>query len=322
MGAKSLTDKLLSEQRVIITGGSGFIGSRLALRLADDGATVLAVDRLTGKHDEISAESKFDRAILDLSDLASVIDCIQSFCPDTIIHLACAPDAAEDSNQLRKSIDGNLRLTVNVLDAFREFGAGLFILGDSSKVYGNSIVPYHSGLVPDPISSYAIGKCAAWNYCRYFERLYGMKVVSVRPSLIYGPDQAFNIMTHAMTCVLRSDPVIRLSGGHQTRDPLFIDDALDAYVAVVSNGCRLSGKIVNIGGGHEITIFDLVERIVRLMDGNSRVEADPSSLRATEILRSYCDNAEAFDWLGWRPAVDLDTGLRRMIDSFRRSSAS
>jgi len=125
-------------------------------------------------------------------------------------------------------------------------------------------------------------------------------------------------MTYAMTSVLRSDPVIRLSGGHQTRDPLFIDDALDAYIAVASNGCRLSGKVVNIGGGHEITIVDLVKRIVRLMSGESRVEADPSSLRPTEILRSYCDNAEAFDWLGWRPAVDLDTGLMKTIDSFRK----
>jgi len=184
MGVKSLIDKPLSEQRVIITGGSGFIGSKLASRMASDGAEVLTVDRLTDPYNEKSAASKIKRAILDLSDRELVVDCIRSFCPDTIIHLACAPDAAEDSNQISRSIDGNLRLTVNVLDAFHEVGAGLFILGDSSKVYGNSIVPYHSGLVPDPISSYAIGKCAAWNYCRYFERLYEMRVVSVRPSLI------------------------------------------------------------------------------------------------------------------------------------------
>jgi UDP-glucuronate 4-epimerase len=314
-----LSDLPFDELRVLVSGSAGFIGSQLVPRIVGDGAQVLAVDRSPHRTVHVSPSTNLSFAEVDLSDRNAVFDCVKSFRPNTIVHLACAPDAAENSLQLSKSVDFNLRLTVNLLEAFQEYGSGLFVFGDSSKVYGNSTVPYHSELLSDPISSYAIGKSAAWHYCRFFERLHGMKVVSVRPTIIYGPEQAFNIVTYAVQSVLRSEPIIKLAGGQQTRDPLFIDDAVEAFRIVVKKGRCLSGKVINIGGGFEISVYDLVKRIVQIMKGESRVVADATGIRSTEILRSYCDNAEASAWLGWQPAVDLNEGLRRTIEYYYSS---
>lgn len=304
----------LNGKRVLVTGGAGFIGSRLVARLAKEQAEVLAVDSVSRGLPPADGQFDWQFRQLDLGDAAAVADCFSDFLPQVVYHLASAPDQEENFPQLLKSIYSNQLLTIHTLEAFRKFPGELFVFADSAKVYGNSGVPHEGARELDPRSSYAIGKCASWQYCLYYQRLYGMNVVALRPTLTYGPGQPRNLMTVVVESVLEQQPILPLAGGHQTRDPLYVDDAVSAYVIAGQRGAQLAGRAFNVGGGREISVFDLVSLIVRLMDGKTVPQAQPAAIRPTESLRSFCDNSEAHHWLGWKPQVELQTGLRRTID--------
>lgn len=311
---RELLDSSLKGKRVLVTGGDGFIGSRLVERLAAERAEVLAVDQVCRRL-PLVATSGWQFEQLDLGEPDAVANCVRHFRPQLVYHLASAPDRQEDFGQVLRSVDSNLRLTIHVLEAFRLHPGELFVFADSAKVYGNSGVPHEAARELNPLSSYAIGKCASWQYCQYYQRLYGLNVVALRPTLTYGPGQPRNLMTVVVESVLEQQAVLPLAGGHQTRDPLYVDDAVSAYLAAGQRGAQLSGRAINVGGGREISVVDLVTLMIHLMGGQTVPQADPSQIRPTETLRSYCNNTDAEKWLGWQPRVDLETGLQRTIES-------
>jgi UDP-glucose 4-epimerase len=313
MTQTSMTEAVLAGARVLVTGGNGFIGSHLIRRLVQEGAEVVALDVAARRQTETDLPWRLTFLEVNLGDAEAVAEVVEAFAPQILFHLASTSDARECFEQVKASVHGNLLLTVNVLEAFRRREGGLFIYGDSSKVYGNSDVPYSQSLSPNPLSSYAIAKSAGWDFCRYYARLYGISTVSVRPTLIYGPGQPFNLVSYVIGCVLANKELIRLDGGSQTRDLLYIDDAVSAYLAVARHGHRLGGNVINIGGGCEWSVADLARKIIRLMDSNVQVQADMARMRPTEMRRSYCDNTEAEQMLGWRPLTDLETGLKQTI---------
>ena len=308
----------LNGKRVLVTGANGFIGSHLVESLVHAGADVLGVDR------EHKLESKNDCSaplqLLDLANVQETVAVFEDFRPQYVYHLASAADGAEDFAQVRRSIDGGIVLTVNLLEAFRLFPGDLFVFGDSSKVYGDPGVAYRESLPEAPLSSYAIAKSAAWQFCKYHRRIYGTNVVSVRPTLVYGPGQPKNLIAYVVDAIMTGHSEIRLMGGQQTRDPLYCGDLLNAYMALPEFADRVSGRIINLGGGREISVFELVQLIVRLLDSDIRIQVDPSNLRPTESMRSFCSNDDAFRLLGWKPEVDLESGLKDVIFNYVDSS--
>jgi UDP-glucose 4-epimerase len=118
------------------------------------------------------------------------------------------------------------------------------------------------------------------------------------------------------------EKAIRLDGGDQTRDPLYVDDAVDAFIHAAHAGAKLAGRVINIGGGEEQTVEQLARRIVQWMNSSVPVVSAPCRRRPTEISRSFCDNAEAAQLLGWQPRTDLETGVRRTIDFITASRQS
>ena len=114
--------------------------------------------------------------------------------------------------------------------------------------------------------------------------------------------------------VLDGATEVRLDGGSQTRDPLFIDDAVDAFLAAARLGESLNGRVVNLGGGQETSVQDLAQLTVELTGSKARVVCCPARARPTEMWRSFCDNAEAQEMTGWRPQTPLRAGLQKTID--------
>ncbi|HTY24968.1 MAG TPA: GDP-mannose 4,6-dehydratase, partial [Desulfomonilaceae bacterium] len=123
-----------------------------------------------------------------------------------------------------------------------------------------------------------------------------------------------NLIGRVIDAVLDGQPVLKLDGGSQTRDPLYIHDAVRAYAAIAEKGRELSGRIINISGGFEITVADLALLIVELMGSKMRVETDLTRMRPTETMRSYCENQEAFEAIGWKPQVSLREGLKETVE--------
>ena len=302
----------LAGRRVAVVGATGFIGSHLTERLVWNGANVLAVTRSVNRLENLkSVVGECQVTVADILDRQSIGDSLRDFKPETVYHLAADVDASESFGHMTKCLESNAIGTANVLEAAHGGGAELVVYGDSSKVYGNGPVPYRESQPEAPICSYAVGKCAGWQLCRLVRSLTGMAVSSLRPTFVYGPRQNPNLITYVEKCARLGQPV-RLMGGSQTRDLLYVGDAVRAFIATATEHAAW-GRAIPIGGGCEITVARLCRKILELLDSRVAIIADAQKPRQTEIWRSYCDNAEARELLGWSPEVSLTQGLRSTL---------
>ena len=156
-------------------------------------------------------------------------------------------------------------------------------------------------------------KTSPKNTAKLYVGLYGVKVTGIRPTLIYGPGEGFNLIEYVLNCVAENQPQIMLDGGTQTRDPLYISDAVRAYIAAADNIDSVLGKAINIGGGTEFSIHDIAAAIVSIAGGDAEIVDRPGKSRPTEIWRSACDNSDAFEKLGWTPEVTMEMGIDRVV---------
>jgi UDP-glucose 4-epimerase len=295
---------------VLVTGAGGFIGSALTARLHAAG------DRVTGLlRPQRAAPPALDGCALeycDLRDAPALCALLERLRPEIVFHLASSPDAAESFAHSRATVENNLGATLNLLEAFRAGGAGgVLVYGDSCKSYGNVAVPYGEDSADWPNSSYAITKSAGWSFCRLYAHLHGFAAVAIRPTLLYGPGQGFNLLSYLHRAARDGQREIALMGGSQTRDPLYIDDAVDAYIAAAR--VDLDQQVIPVGGGEEHTVLDIAAAFVALIAPQSSIVCSQDAMRPTEILRSFSDNRVAGELLKWRPQVTIEEGFRRTI---------
>ncbi len=305
----------VTDRRVAVIGATGFIGSHLTERLVAEGARVLALARSArrvGNLEAVRADVEF--VTCDIMGSDGVTDLLTRFAPDTVFHLADHPDGPEDFAQMRRALVMNGLGTVAALEAARSSGADLFVYGDSAKVYGNGPAPYRMNQPVQPICSYAIGKAAAWQLCQLAQSSGGPAVVGLRPTLVYGPRQGMNLVEYVRSCAQARRPA-RLLGGHQTRDPLFIGDVVDAFLRVAVTP-EARGQAIPVGGGHEMSVLDLARAVIAAIGTDGVVETSLET-RPTEIWRCVADNTDAGRVLGWRPATTLQDGLARTFAQAR-----
>jgi nucleoside-diphosphate-sugar epimerase len=305
---------------VAIIGASGFIGSHLTERLIREGAEVLALIRGFSRVGNLaSASADCALAVCDICDRDQIVGLMRRFKPDIVYHLAGHPDAGESMAHIAECMRVNGVGAANVLEAARDCGSRLLVYGDSTKVYGNGPVPHRCDAPVQPICSYAIVKAAAWQLYTLATSFSDLKVVGLRPTFIYGPRQNHNVIAYARECAIAGRP-IRLQGGSITRDPLYIDDAIDAFVAAAVTP-EAWGHSIPIGGGHELTVSSLCAAVLTAMNASAPIVPGAEKERATEIWRSYCDNSEAGRLLDWRPRTSLADGLARTVAAWARGSA-
>ena len=301
-------------RRIAVIGGTGFIGSHLTEQLVSQGADVLAVARTQARLSQLSAvRSGCVVALADICDPCAIARVLRRFRPHIVFFMASHPDDRESFRQIAECVRTNLLGLLNTLQAASAAGTEIFVYGDSAKDYGNLEVPYQAGHPANPVCSYAIFKTAGWQLCQLVAGFTPMKTVALRPTLVYGPRQTRNIITYVRDCVAAGRHVL-LMGGTQTRDPLYVDDAVRAYVAAALEPAAW-GKAIPIGGGQELTVTSLCEAAVAALGGSVAVVAGAEQARATEIWRSRSDNTDALHLLGWRPEVALSEGLSRTVRS-------
>lgn len=295
--------------RVLVTGASGFIGCHVARRLLEMGAAVTGLSR----QGRVPTHWPQPAQLLgcNLASREQVLKVVQLVAPHYVFHLAAHPDGPENSQHTRDVLEINVMGVANLLEALVGLPAVTLIYGDSAKVYGNAGVPYRLGQALEPLSTYAVSKVAGWGLVDVCRRVHGVRAVGLRPTLVYGPGQGFNLFTFIAKAVVSGRREIELAGGAQTRDPLYIDDAVDAFVAAAMHADALNGSNLPISGGHEYSVLDAAELAIRVWGGSLRVVCCPTAVRPTETMRSWCENDDACRALGWAPAVPLEEGLRR-----------
>lgn len=303
--------------RAIVTGGAGFVGSHLAERLHRDGHEVLVIDNLSSGTERLEVLSS-QGITIDTTDIRQerLLRVIGDFAPAAILHLAAQIDVrvsvADPIHDAKVNIVGTLR----VLEAARQAGARVVFSSSGGTIYGEAEPPTPEDSTGLPTSPYGISKRVADDYLRFYRDVRGLEFVSLALANIYGPRQdphgEAGVVAIFANKLLRREPCTIYGDGKQTRDFLFVDDAVEAFIRGLDKG---EGERINVGSGVETTIADLYAAMASI----AQVEADPlfEPERPGELQRSALDIRKAKAVLGWQPRVGLEEGLGRTIESFR-----
>ncbi len=313
----------MKDKRVVVTGGSGFIGSHLVKRLLEQGAQVAVTVRYGNVIKNERLREEWTRLKVIEADLRNrgALEDVRKFDPHVVFHLAAYNHVGESFRQVEECFDVNAKGTANLLDMVP--GTESFIYMSTSEVYGHqSGVPFVETMNPEPISPYAITKYSGELYCRMKQRMKGSgRIVVLRPFNAYGPYQSSKaIIPELIINCLKGRP-IRTTKGEQTREFNYVGNLVDGLIDAASDKSTIEGP-VNLASGEEVAIRDLVKKIAALTDTKSSIEIGALEYRPTEIWRMFADSSRARSLFGWTPRVNLDEGLKLTVEWYRQYLSS
>jgi nucleoside-diphosphate-sugar epimerase len=292
----------------LITGASGFIGSALASRLVDLGVRVTGV----ATRPRNGLDPRIAWSYGDLADTHFVKDLLARSAPEVVFHLASHVTGTRDLAAVLPTFHSNLASTVNLLTHGQEMGLHRIILTGSLEEPTDKEAA--EGLVLQ--SPYAASKWAAAGYAKLFHALYGTPVVIARLFMVYGPAQ--RDLTKLIPYVIRAfvaGEAPRLSSGKRPVDWIYVDDVVDAYLAMATAE-GIEGSSLDVGSGTLVTIREVVERL-RALTGTD--VAPQWGALPDRPLERVCtaDVQTTTRRTGWRPSVTLAEGLARTVAWYR-----
>jgi UDP-glucose 4-epimerase len=296
--------------RVLVTGGAGFIGSHLIDALLDRGAEVSMADHLHRSPKPWFGEALLRGAqlyVADLRDLPALRPAFAAARPEVVLHLAAQVDVRLSVADPAFDAQVNVAGTVSVLEAAREVGARRVVMASTAAVYGDPRdLPTPESAPIAPLSPYGTSKAAAEWYLAQYRRLHGISTLALRMANVYGPRQdpqgEAGVVSIFSGLAASGARATVFGDGKQTRDYVFVDDVVDAWLAAAASD--VTGAL-NISTGIETSVRELAEAL--------DLSYDFAPGRVGEIERSCLDPSAAAAQLGWRPAVPLATGLRRTL---------
>lgn len=315
----------LAGARVLITGGAGFIGSRLVRHLLDHGAEVTVVDNLVNGRRENLDGLTGDRLQLIVADIRESRRMAEVMVGvDVVFHLACL-GVRHSIHSPNENHEVNATATLRLLSAARDGNARRFVYVSSSEVYGTALwVPMSEEHPTFPVTVYGAAKLAGECYTRAFYRTYGYPTVVVRPFNAYGErchheGDSGEVIPRFMLHCLSGRPMRVFGDGTQTRDFTYVADTVWGILrAGFVDGAV--GHTINLGTGREITISDLAREVATAARVDDAVSYDAP--RPGDVLRLYADITKARKLLGFNPQVTLQDGLRRLKDWYLSLSQS
>lgn len=298
--------------RVIVTGGAGFIGSHLcdAFRVRGDEVTV--IDDLSHGHASRLPEGVdlYQQSVLDESRLSALVAQIR---PELICHLAAQVDVRVSVASPHADAEANVIGTVNLLEAARGVDARILFSSTGGAIYGaDAPVPSPESTPPAPTSPYGVAKYCAEQYITLYNRLYGASHSILRFANVYGPRQGSSgeagVVSVFCANSIRGMPLTVFGDGRQTRDFVYVNDCITAFLAAADYG---KAGIWNIGTGTQVSVLELVDLVTRLTCNHSEPVFAPA--RKGELVRSALSWELAARELGWRPVTLLVDGVHSVI---------
>lgn len=302
-----------TDRRILVTGGAGFIGANLVRALVGRGAKVRVMDNLfTGRRENILGlpVDFFEGDVERYKDVLSAMDGC-----DTVFHLA-ARNIVVSTSSPDKDLATNVIGTFNVLRAAKELHVRRVVYASSASVYGNArYLPINEDDEKIILNPYAASKMAGEHYCSAFFETYGVPVVIVRYSNVYGPFQSplnpyCGVVAKFFDWALREEPLMIHGDGLQTRDFTYVEDAVEGTIAAAS---APPGMVFNLGSGFETSIRELARQVLSLTGSKSPlVYVDR---RDIDNVRRRVLNVElARKVLRWSPRFTLEQGLARTLE--------
>lgn len=313
----ALTDK------VLVTGGAGFIGSNLAEELIRQGAQVTIIDDLTTGFrenlDEINGD--FDFIEGDINDDSALSKAIEGV--EVVFHQAALPSVPRSVDDPRETHRVCLDGTFNLLVKSKTSGVKRFVYAASSSAYGDQpVLPKVETMRPDPLSPYAVAKLAGEYYCRAFHNVYGLETISLRYFNVFGPRQNpasmySGVISRFIDALLTGKPAVIYGDGEQSRDFTYIDNVVDANLKAAEAPIGL-GETMNVANGARITLNELLD-LLKKITGRPDAVADHQPRRSGDVKHSQADNTRAIECLGYKELVGLEVGLGKTIEWWKSS---
>ncbi len=310
------------DRPVLVTGGTGLVGSWLTRRLMESGADVVCLIRDWVPQSEVVRSGTLDRVKVvrgDICDREILERTLGEYEVNTVFHLAAQTIVGIANRNPVSTFESNIQGTWNVLEACRRSPlVKAIVIASSDKAYGDQEkLPYSENTPLEGRHPYDVSKSCADLIAQAYGVTYGLPVAITRCGNFYGGgDLNWNrIVPGTIRSIIRGQrPVIR-SDGQYIRDYFYVEDGAACYMLLaerlVLDTERVRGQSYNFSNEIQVTVTELVERILRNMD--SSLEPDIRNEASNEIRHQYLSAARARAELGWRPLFTLDEGLKRTI---------
>lgn len=314
----------LRGKKVLVTGSCGFIGSHLVEKLIEEGCSVRAFvlynsfNRL-GWLDSFPEEKlkKLEIMLGDVRDPGNVREAMKGV--DVVFHLAALIGIPFSYHSPESYLDTNIRGTLNILQSARDNGVKKVLATSTSEVYGTALyAPIDEKHPRQAQSPYSATKIAADAIAYSFYRSFGLPVTIVRPFNTYGPRQSARaVIPTIITQLLSGKKEIKLGNLHPTRDLVFVKDAADAFVQIARSD-KTTGEEINIATGSEISIKDLAQKLIGMINPHAKIVSDNKRLRPkkSEVERLVGTNSKIRRLTKWRPEHSLSDGLEETVRWF------
>jgi UDP-glucuronate 4-epimerase len=323
-------------QRILLTGGAGFIGSFVAEALLAPGAQLAIVDNLDSFYaapwkranlEDVRRAGAFDLYEADIRDYEGLKKIFAAARPEAVIHLAARAGVRPSIEQPRLYEEVNVGATVNLLELAREFGVRQFVFGSSSSVYGaTSRAPFsedHFEL--RPISPYAATKLSCELLGHTYAHLYRLPVICLRFFTVYGPRQRPDLAIHKFTALMEAGrPVPVFGDGNTGRDYTYVDDIVAGVLAALEFAPQPAAgdapfEVFNLGNSHPVKLNDLITLLERAT--GRKAQRDVKPLQPGDVPLTWADISKAGRLLGYHPSTPLEAGLIKFVAWYRSAPA-
>lgn len=313
----------MMKQKILVTGGAGFIGSHLVdSLLLDDNYEVLVIDNFDDYYERKVKENniqnhlrspRYELIEADIRDRAGMDRIFSAWKPDAVVHLAAKAGVRPSLEIPSTYVDVNLAGTVNLLDAAVKYGVSKFVFGSSSSVYGlNDKVPFSE---TDPTlliaSPYGATKASGEALCRSYSHCFGLPIVALRFFTVFGPRQRPDLAIHLFAKkIAKGEPLSLFGDGTTSRDY--------TYVADIVAGIRKSidfdhpgYEVFNLGNDHPTSLLDLVTVLENAMNKKAIIHWKP--MQIGDVPRTWANFEKARTLLGYTPSTSLEAGIARFV---------
>ncbi|MFZ1748157.1 MAG: NAD-dependent epimerase/dehydratase family protein [Nitrospirales bacterium] len=302
--------------KILVTGGAGFIGSHLVDRLIQEGNEVIVVDNLsTGKRKNVNKKAQFYKMDIQSKRIERVF---RNERPLIVVHLAAQMSVRHSTDDPGFDAQVNILGTINVLEhAVKQGVRKVTFASSGGVVYGEQeIFPAAESHRTEPLSPYGISKLAGEKYLAYYANATGLRYVALRFANVYGPRQdsegeAGVVAIFSKQMLDGGQPIVN-GTGKQTRDFIYVDDAVEAILVTLGEDVQ---GIFNVGTGQETTINECYGIIKSLT--KCQCKELYGAAKKGEQFRSVLDVTKLREVFGWDPQVTLQEGLTRTVDFFR-----
>jgi len=323
-------------QRVLLTGGAGFIGSHVAEALLRRGVQLSILDNFDEFYspswkkanlDDVGRVASYEFSRSDIRDMNCLREAFAQARPNVVIHMAARAGVRPSSEQPSQYQQVNVAGTLNVLELCREFQVRKLLFGSSSSVYGaTSRVPFSEDQIElRPVSVYAATKLAGEMLCYTYAHLFALPVICLRLFTVYGPRQRPDLAIHKFTALIESGKPIPIFGDGSTgRDYTWVDDVVAGVMAALEYEPRpiagLPFEVFNLGNSHPVKLAEMVELLERITGKKAIREQEPP--QRGDVPLTWADISKACRLLGYRPATRLEEGLQQFVAWYRAAEPS